>query len=95
MVATYLVRYIQNELNKDEEFQETKIQSIKGSITSYFRQQIFDSSSVFHYRDQLRSLTHYHHAVDAIVLAHFKSRGCIQLMEDLTKTNLGKGKLKR
>ncbi|CAG8464554.1 32567_t:CDS:10 [Gigaspora margarita] len=64
MIATYLKRYVRNELDKKAEYQKTEVQSIK---------------------DQLRSLTPYHHAIDAIVLAHFKSRGYIQLLEDLTK----------
>ncbi|CAG8763963.1 12660_t:CDS:2, partial [Racocetra persica] len=49
----------------------------------------------FKNREQLRSLTPYHHAIDAIVLAHFKSRAYIQLLEDLTKISQGKLKLKR
>lgn len=91
IIATRLIEYI----NKNKKFPETKVQSVKGSMTSYFRKQIFDRSSVFHYKEQLRSLTSYHHAIDAIVLAHFKSRGYIQLLEDLTKINQGKWKLKR
>ncbi|CAG8463976.1 1069_t:CDS:2 [Ambispora leptoticha] len=74
MIATYLKKYVRNELDKKIEYQKTKVQSIK---------------------DQLRSLTPYHHAIDAIVLAHFKSRGYIQLLEDLTKINQSKLKLKR
>ncbi|CAI2165527.1 2668_t:CDS:1 [Funneliformis geosporum] len=86
-IATYLTKYIQKELNKNKKFEKTEVQVIRGSITSYFRKQIFDKSSVFHYKKQLRSLTHYHHAVDAIVLAHFKSHGHIRLLQDLTKIN--------
>ena len=82
----YTLKYI----NKNKKFLETKVQSVKGSVTSYFRKQIFDRSSVFHYKEQLRSLTPYHHAIDAIVLAHFKSLGYRQLLEDLTKINRGK-----
>ncbi|MCE8163310.1 MAG: type II CRISPR RNA-guided endonuclease Cas9 [Candidatus Moeniiplasma glomeromycotorum] len=94
-IATYLTKYIQKELNKDKKNEKTKVQAIRGSITSYFRKQIFDKSSVFHYKKQLRSLTHYHHAVDAIVLAHFKSRGHIQLLQDLTKLNWKKRELEK
>ncbi|CAG8622768.1 12714_t:CDS:10 [Cetraspora pellucida] len=75
MIATYLLRYIQNELNKKEEFR-TKIATKE-------------------MKEQLRSLTPYHHAIDAIVLAHFKSRAYIQSLEDLTKISQGKLKLKR
>ena len=95
MIATYLKRYVRNELDKKTEYQKTEVQSIKGSLTSYFRKQIFDRGSVFHYKEHLRSLTPYHHAIDAIVLAHFKSRGYIQLLEDLTKINQSKLKLRR
>jgi len=94
-IATYLTKYIQNELNKDKKFEKTEVQAIRGSITSYFRKRIFDKSSVFHYKKQLRSLTHYHHAIDAIVLAHFKSRGHIQLLQDLTKINWKKRELEK
>ncbi|RIA89949.1 hypothetical protein C1645_824013 [Glomus cerebriforme] len=102
MVATYLKRYIRNELDKKTEYQKTKVQSIKGSLTSYFRKQLLQYKererwqfSPFYYKEQLRSLTPYHHAIDAIVLAHFKSRGYIQLLEDLTKINQSKLKLKK
>jgi CRISPR-associated endonuclease Csn1 len=91
IIAIRLIEYI----NKNKKFSETKIQSVKGSATSYFRKKIFDRSSVFHYKDQLRSLTPYHHAIDAIVLAHFKSRGHRQLLEDLAKIDRGKWKLER
>lgn len=91
IIATRLIEYI----NKNKKFPETKVEPVKGSLTSYFRKQIFDRSSVFHYKEQLRSLTPYHHAIDAIVLAHFKSRGHRQLLEDLAKINQGKWKLKR
>lgn len=102
MIATYLKRYVRDELDKKEEFQETKVQSIKGSLTSYFRKQLLKHKegekwqiSPFYYKDQLRSLTPYHHAIDAIVLAHFKSRGYIQLLEDLTKIGQSRLKLRK
>ncbi|MCE8158959.1 MAG: type II CRISPR RNA-guided endonuclease Cas9 [Candidatus Moeniiplasma glomeromycotorum] len=101
-VAIRINEYIKNQLNKNEKFQETKVQLIKGSLTSYFRKQLLTYKeregwrfSAFYYKDQLRSLTSYHHAIDAIVLAHFKSRGYIQLLEDLTKISRSKLKLKR
>ena len=102
MIATYLKRYVRNELDKKTEYQRTEVQSIKGSLTSYFRKQLLQyregekwQVSPFYYKEQLRSLTPYHHAIDAIVLAHFKSRGYIQLLEDLTKINQSKLKLRK
>jgi CRISPR-associated endonuclease Csn1 len=91
IIATRLIEYI----SKNKKFPETKVQSVKGSTTYYFRKQIFDRDSVFHYTEQLRSLTPYHHAIDAIVLAHFKSQGHRQLLEDLAKINRGKRELKK
>src|SRR2546421_3926120 len=102
MIATYLKRYVRHELDKKIEYQKTEVQSIKGSLTSYFRKQLLQYKegnkwqfSSFYYKEQLRSLTPYHHAIDAIVLAHFKSRGYIQLLEDLTKINRSKLKLRK
>ena len=102
MIATYLKRFVRNELDKKIEYQKTEVQSIKGSLTSYFRKQLLQHKegekwhfSPFYYKEQLRSLTPYHHAIDAIVLAHFKSRGYIQLLEDLTKINQSKLKLRK
>src|SRR3954463_1594960 len=102
MVAAYLKRYVRNELDKKTEYQKTEVQSIKGSLTSYFRKQLLTYEererwqfSPFYYKEQLRSLTPYHHAIDAIVLAHFKSRGYIQLLEDLTKISQSKRKLRK
>jgi CRISPR-associated endonuclease Csn1 len=101
-IATYLKKYVQNELGKKSEHQKTVVQSIKGSITSYFRKQLLQCKvgekwevSPFYYKDQLRSLTPYHHAIDAMVLAHFKSRSYVQLLEDLTKINQSKLKFKK
>src|SRR3954451_19837348 len=102
MIATYLKRYVRNELDKKLEYKNIEVQSIKGSLTSYFRKQLLQYKegeklkfSPFYYKEQLRSLTSYHHAIDAIVLAHFKSRGYIQLLEYLTKINQSKLKLKK
>src|SRR3954453_12740072 len=102
MIATYLKRYVRNELDKKTEYQKTEVQSIKGSLTSYFRKQLLQYKegekwqfSPFYYKEQLRSLTPYHHAIDAIVLGHFKSRAYIQLMEDLVGINRNKRKLKK
>ncbi|MCE8162801.1 MAG: type II CRISPR RNA-guided endonuclease Cas9 [Candidatus Moeniiplasma glomeromycotorum] len=101
-IAIKLKQYIRNELDKKAEYQKTEVQLIKGSLTSYFRKQLLQYKegekwqlSPFYYKDQLRSLISYHHAIDAIVLAHFKSRGYIQLLEDLTKISQSRLKLRR
>ncbi|MCE8163949.1 MAG: type II CRISPR RNA-guided endonuclease Cas9 [Candidatus Moeniiplasma glomeromycotorum] len=94
-ISQYLIRYLRNQLPR------AKVNPIKGSVTSYFRQQLLRYKvrekwrySPFYYKEQLRNLTPYHHAIDAIVLAHFKSRGYIQLLQDLTRIDRWKNEVK-
>ena len=91
-IAKWFSAYVKQELKKISD--KSKVLAIPGRATSMFRRKwLFNSA--WGLEEKVRDITHFHHAVDAMIISQFKGQFEIELAIDLIRLGDQRLKIKR
>ena len=79
-ITKFFLAYIKSELQKYEK--ETEVRAISSKVISKFRKKWLNGSA-WGLDKKVRDITHFHHAVDAMILTQFKTQYEIEISTDL------------